>query len=239
MGRPGQRRRREAAEPPRSRLRREIRGDERCSLMAGYSSRSGWQDVGLPAGSRRTRPRQRSPAGPGPALPFAAGMLASDDAAQAAVSTSPPRQDEEGKYPSHDRKIYAPAGFNSVAAAVGPMSCPLSHNGARLVLVAEERPRRAGRPDRGGTARRRPGRSGRQCNNQTARPGQATDQSPIWACHPQRRSPSQKMSLAPPPRGRERDPGGYSPRSTLATSVSAYSSSMPFEAEGAGTASPR
>jgi hypothetical protein len=46
---------------------------------------------------------------------------------------------------SYDRKVYAPAGFNSVSAAVGPMSCPQPRNGARRVLVAEDHVALAGR----------------------------------------------------------------------------------------------
>src|SRR5215470_2672199 len=65
---------RAAAAPPRSTLRREIRGDQRCSLMAGVLLTIGlagrWR---APAGSWRPRPRQRSWAGPGLALRLGQG----------------------------------------------------------------------------------------------------------------------------------------------------------------------
>jgi hypothetical protein len=52
---------RAAVAPPRSRLRREIRGDERCSVMAGVLLTIGLAGRWLaPAGSWRARPRQRS-----------------------------------------------------------------------------------------------------------------------------------------------------------------------------------
>src|SRR5215472_16663675 len=60
---------RAAAAPPRSTLRREIRGDQRCSVMAGVLLTIGlagrWR---APAGSSRPRTRRRSGAGPGLAL---------------------------------------------------------------------------------------------------------------------------------------------------------------------------
>ena len=46
--------------------------------------------------------------------------------------------DEDGKYLSHDRKVYAPAGDSSATAAVGPMSCPPRHHEAMRMPVAED-----------------------------------------------------------------------------------------------------
>src|SRR5215472_11436214 len=79
-----------AAAPPRSRLRREIRGDERCSLMAGGTphDRTG-RTLACPRRVLAAETASAVPADPGLALvlPCAAGMSASGDAVQTAVST--------------------------------------------------------------------------------------------------------------------------------------------------------
>src|SRR5215813_13312607 len=56
-----------AAAPPRSRLRREIRGDQRCSLMAGVLL-TGWQDGGCPRRALAAATASAVPAAPAPAL---------------------------------------------------------------------------------------------------------------------------------------------------------------------------
>jgi hypothetical protein len=76
-------------------------------------------------------------AGTGPRAAAGGGDVGPGGSAAGGGQRRSTQQDEDGKYLSHDRKVYAPAGYSSVTAAVGPMSCPARHNEVMRMPVAE------------------------------------------------------------------------------------------------------
>ena len=124
----------------------------------------------------------------------------------------PAQRDEDAKYSSHDRKVYAPAGFNSVSAAVGPISCPQPRNGARRAPVAEDHValagqiaeglRDAGLADLVGSATTRPPGQAKLLTSHLYGPATPSAAAPRRKCHWHRRRAVVSATLEGIRRGR-------------------------------------